>query len=136
MEQLSGISQTPAKKAKGSSGEASAGMVGEGGDDRFAAVDFSTPGDGASDAGNVCGARRSRCQRWTFGQDATALGKVEIVKDEINFFFEGEKVLSSSRTKYREMWSQTTHKMQALRSYFHAGPALEWVQRVHAPTDF
>lgn len=54
-------------------------MVGEGDDDRFAAVDFSTPGDRASDAGNVCVARRSMCHRWTVGQDAAVLGKVENV---------------------------------------------------------
>ena len=36
-------------------------------------------------------------------------------KDEISFYFEGERVLSNSRTNYRDMWAQTTLRMQTLR---------------------
>ena len=35
--------------------------------------------------------------------------------EEINFYFEGEKVLSNTRTNYRDMWAQTTFRMQSLR---------------------
>ena len=46
-----------------------------------------TPGDGATDAGNVCGTRSSRRQWWTAGQDATPPGKAEIVKCSSFVFF-------------------------------------------------
>ena len=35
--------------------------------------------------------------------------------DKISFYFEGEKVLSNSRVYYRELWANTTYKMQSLR---------------------
>jgi phosphoribosylformylglycinamidine synthase len=35
--------------------------------------------------------------------------------DEINFYFEGERILANTRTKYRDMWAQTTLRMQKLR---------------------